>query len=47
MDEVSDDKDLEKMERKRMQIVHAPHKSPKVRTLFTINIYIMIHNFDL
>ena len=47
MDEVSDDKDLEKMERKRMQIVHAPHKSPKVRTSFKINIYIMIYHFDL
>ena len=29
--EVSDDKNLEKMERKRLQIVRAPHKSPKVR----------------
>lgn len=27
VDEVSDDKDLPKMERKRLQMVHAPHKS--------------------
>ena len=33
--EVSDDKDLEKMERKRLQIVRAPHKSPKVRKIKT------------
>ena len=30
VDEVSDDKDLGKQERKRMQIVHAPHTSHKV-----------------
>ena len=30
VDEVSDDKDLEKLERKRMQIVHAKHASNKV-----------------
>lgn len=29
--EVSDDKNLEKMERKRLQIVRAPHKSPKAK----------------
>ena len=47
--EVSDNKDLEKMERKRLQIVHAPHKSPKVRNLdlLKINAYIMIYHFDL
>ena len=31
VDEVSDDKNLGKEERKRLQIVHAPHKSVKVR----------------
>ena len=31
VDEVSDDKDLPKQERKRMQIVHAQHASHKVR----------------
>lgn len=31
VDEVSDDKNLGKEERKRLQIVHAPHKSLKVR----------------
>ena len=32
--EVSDDKNLEKMERKRLQVVRAPHnKSPKVRKI--------------
>lgn len=29
--EVTDNKDLAKEERKRLQIVHAPHKSAKVR----------------
>ena len=32
VDEVSDDKNLAKEERKRLQIVHAPHKSSQVRS---------------
>ena len=31
VNEVSDDKDLPKMERKRLQVVHAPHKSPQAK----------------
>ena len=30
VDQVSDDKNLAKEERKRLQIVHAPHKTPQV-----------------
>ena len=31
MDEVTDDKDLPKEERKRLQIVNASHKSPRAK----------------
>lgn len=31
--ELTDDKSLEKMERKRLQIVHAPHASPRAKQL--------------
>ena len=31
VDEVSDDKNLDKMERKRLQIVNSPHKSPRAK----------------
>lgn len=31
MDEVTDDKSLPKEERKRLQIVNAPHKSPRAK----------------
>lgn len=31
VDEVSDDKDLSKQERKRLQVVHAPHKSREAK----------------
>ena len=33
VDQVSDDKNLAKEERKRLQIVHAPHKTPQVHIL--------------
>ena len=33
VDEVTDDKDLEKLERKRLQIVHAKNASEKVRQI--------------
>ena len=33
VDEVTDEKDLEKLERKRLQIVHATNASKKVRLL--------------
>ena len=32
--EVTDDKNLAKEERKRLQVVHAPHKSAKVGSIF-------------
>jgi guanosine-3',5'-bis(diphosphate) 3'-pyrophosphohydrolase len=33
VDEVSDDKNLKKMERKRLQIEHAPHASYKAKLI--------------
>ena len=44
--EVSDDKNLEKMERKRLQIVRAPHKSPKVLSINVTNNLGTLHYFS-
>ena len=47
VDQVSDDKNLAKEERKRLQIVHAPHKTPQVRMKLFCSLHAWLHSEDL